>query len=249
MVCLLASCMILNPCFSQPQSVRKIRLAIYMGDGAHLKQNPHRVLSAQPDIEIEEKTGQDIANGGLKDVDVLYVPGGSGRSEANSLGEEGRDAIVNFIAKGGGYVGICAGCYLATGGLPTYLGILPASLVDRAHQHWRRGKAKLQVEITPFGHEVLGVKEDKITVIYHNGPVMKASTTCGEGHLTPLAIYREEVVAPGGQVGVMINSPAMVLASYHKGIVVGISPHPEATPGLEYILPHVIRWLYSHQER
>lgn len=235
--------------FAETQMPGKIRVAIYTGAGAHPRPQAHKVLSEQPDFFVDEMTGEDIANGGLKNFDVLFVPGGSGKREANSLGPAGRAAVVDFVSKGGAYVGICAGCYLATGGLPQYLGILPAGLVDREYQHWRRGKAKLQVEVTPFGHEVLGVKDDKLTIIYHNGPVMKQSSTCGEGTLTPLAIYREEVVAPGGEVGAMINSPAMVLGSYHKGIVVGISPHPEATPGLENILPHVIHWLALHQER
>lgn len=220
-----------------------------MGAGAHPRPQVLKALAAQQDFSIQEMTGEDIAKGGLQNFDVLFVPGGSGKSEANSLGSEGRAKVVDFVSKGGSYVGICAGCYLATGGLTEYLGILPAGLVDREHQHWRRGKAKLQVEVTPFGHEVLGAKDDKLTIIYHNGPVMKPSATCGQGSLTPLAIYRQEVVAPGGKVGVMIDSPAMVLASYHKGIVVGISPHPEATPGLENILPHVISWVSLHQER
>jgi phosphoribosylformylglycinamidine (FGAM) synthase-like amidotransferase family enzyme len=242
-------CYLLNPSLqanAQTQGPRKIKIAIYGGAGAHPRPQLFKALAAQNDFYFEEVNGEDIADRCLDKFDMLLVPGGSGKREAGSLGIEGRDAIRNFVANGGSYIGICAGCYLASGGLPQYLGILPAGLVDHAHQHWRRGKATLHVDVTPFGHEILGVKENDFAVVYHNGPVIKESTACGEGKLTPLAIYRDEVVAPGGKIGVMAGSPAMVLASYHKGIVIGISPHPEATPGLENVIPHVIRWLWAH---
>jgi glutamine amidotransferase-like uncharacterized protein len=239
----------LNSACAESQAPYQIRVAVYIGAGAHEKAHLHEVLIAQKDFSVKEINGEDISEGDLKDCDVLLVPGGSGKNEANSLGAEGCDAVRKFVANGGAYVGICAGCYLATGGLPQYLGILPADLIDRGHQHWHRGRANLRAEVTPFGHEILGLKENDFTVAYHNGPVFKQSTACGEGKLTPLAIYRDEVVAPGGEVGVMVGSPAMVLASYHKGIVIGISPHPEATPGLENVVPHVIRWVWAHHSR
>lgn len=46
--------------------------------------------------------------------DAILFPGGSGSHEADGLTEAGRQRVRDFVAAGGGYVGICAGGYLAT---------------------------------------------------------------------------------------------------------------------------------------
>ena len=47
---------------------------------------------------------------------------------------DGRRAILDFIKNGGGYVGICAGVYLASSHYSWSLGILNAKVVDG--EHW-----------------------------------------------------------------------------------------------------------------
>lgn len=53
-----------------------------------------------------------------------------------SLGEKGLDVIRDFVAEGGGYIGICAGAYLAAQivivpGEPEGLGIIDIKNVRR----------------------------------------------------------------------------------------------------------------------
>src|SRR4051812_18762966 len=79
---------------------------------------------------------KDIREGVLKEMDVLVQPGGSGSKQAEALQPEGCDAIREFVKGGGGYVGICAGSYLATTDYTWSLGILNAKVVDR--KHWAR---------------------------------------------------------------------------------------------------------------
>ena len=64
--------------------------------------------------------GQDIANGGLlgkpgagASVPLLMVPGGSARLKAQALGKDGREAVRDYIRRGGRYLGICGGVGLA----------------------------------------------------------------------------------------------------------------------------------------
>ncbi len=45
---------------------------------------------------------------------VLIVPGGDAGKAIDALGSEGIDEIRRFVESGGGYVGICAGAYLAS---------------------------------------------------------------------------------------------------------------------------------------
>ncbi|CAE8722812.1 unnamed protein product, partial [Polarella glacialis] len=49
--------------------------------------------------------------------DVLVVPGGSCNTDVRLLGREGLEAIRKFVDAGGGYCGICAGAFLALGGV------------------------------------------------------------------------------------------------------------------------------------
>lgn len=44
---------------------------------------------------------------------VIYVNGGNAMTHSRALGQPGRDAIVNFVHAGGGYIGTCAGSFLA----------------------------------------------------------------------------------------------------------------------------------------
>ena len=71
--------------------------------------------------------GQDIANGALfrkpcpqgtpgKErgaAPLLLVPGGNARLKARALGEKGRQAVRDYLAEGGRYLGFCGGAGLA----------------------------------------------------------------------------------------------------------------------------------------
>ena len=54
-----------------------------------------------------------IRRGELSSFDVVVFPGGSSALQAQVLGKSGRDAVRAFIASGGGFVGFCAGAFLA----------------------------------------------------------------------------------------------------------------------------------------
>lgn len=220
----------------------KIRVAVYIDRGAHLRPQLKETLSTEEDIKMVTVTGDDIRDGSLQDFDLILVPGGSAKKEAGSLSAAGRREIRRFVEAGGCYIGICAGCYLATDSSAEYLGLLSMKVADSSH--WRRGQATLPVELTERGMEIFATDKKFIHVVYHNGPILKYRESTNA--VISLAHYRAEIVAPGGRVGVMKDAPAMVLGSYGKGRVIGISPHPEKTSGLEWMVPRAIRWLVTH---
>jgi len=45
---------------------------------------------------------------------MIYVNGGNALVHSHSMGQAGRDAIINFVHAGGSYVGTCAGAFFAT---------------------------------------------------------------------------------------------------------------------------------------
>src|SRR5690606_30709410 len=93
-----------------------IRVAIYDHSETIAKgpKNLMRFLTPEVGFECTRVTPEEIRNGVLKDYDVLIMPGGSASLQSKNLEEKGREVIREFVRNGGGYVGICAGSYLAT---------------------------------------------------------------------------------------------------------------------------------------
>jgi glutamine amidotransferase-like uncharacterized protein len=57
---------------------------------------------------------EDIKQGILESYKMLFVPGGWASNKSSSLGDSGKNAIKEFVAKGGNYLGFCGGAGLAT---------------------------------------------------------------------------------------------------------------------------------------
>lgn len=228
----------------------KIKVAIFVGGGTEpdefLKEFRNNVDDS---IYWEQVDSDDIRNGALDNFDALVIPGGSASAESRNMGGIARDNIRRFVTNGGIYLGVCAGGYLASSDEPTDLGFLPVETADG--DHWFRvdpdNGPLVDIELTPAGMEVFGIKQSHIKLIYENGPIFAPPTQKPDDTFTPLAYFRSEVVADGGVPGVMINSPAIILARYGKGSVLSISPHPEETPGYKQAEIRAIHWLYDHR--
>ena len=58
-------------------------------------------------------TAADLKRGALSAFHVVVMPGGITTSQGKAIGRDGCKALRDFIASGGGYLGICAGANLA----------------------------------------------------------------------------------------------------------------------------------------
>ena len=85
----------------------KTRVAIYKDTGTTTKGpvNIEKCLQDQPDFSYAFVKAEDIRGGALAHYDVVVLPGGGAAAASKALGEEGRQAIVNFVKAGGGYLG------------------------------------------------------------------------------------------------------------------------------------------------
>ncbi|MBX9878722.1 MAG: hypothetical protein K2Y22_09720 [Candidatus Obscuribacterales bacterium] len=247
----LSACLVLlmlfTPAFSQSE---RIKVAIFVGGGTE----PDEFLkefrnTADDSIYWERIYNDDIRNGALDNFDALVIPGGSAISESRSMGAIARQNIRRFVSQGGIYLGVCAGGYLASSDDTTDLGFFPLETADG--DHWYRvdpdNGPLIDIELTKAGMEIFGINQNRIKLIYENGPIFAPAAQKSENTFTTLAYFRSEVVGDGGQPGVMINSPAIILAQYGKGSVLSISPHPEETPGYKQAEIHAIHWLYDHR--
>jgi Biotin-protein ligase, N terminal len=223
-------------------SPTKIKVALYKGPGTGGNGPPDLMNTlnapAAPTL-LEEISPDQIRAGALTNFDVVIFAGGSGSQEAKAIGEVGRAQIEEFVGHGGGYVGICAGAYLATDGYPWSLHLVNARTLS---PKWQRGRAVLKMELTPAGAEIFG-GQTNVDVLYHQGPVVGPANSTNLPPYEPLAVFRTEVASNDTPKGIMINSPAIFAGVYKNGKVICISPHPEQTDGLEYIAKQAVRWV------
>ncbi len=230
-----------------PTDSQTIRVAIYDDNGAPDKgaANVQHCLAAaaSPHYQIQRVLGQDIRDGALDHFDVAVFPGGSGSGQAKSLQDAGRDKTQQFVAKGGGYLGICGGAYLGTSFYPWSLHILNAKVVDR--EHWNRGEGTVKLLLTPLGEKFFDEEKDSVDCIYHQGPLLSPDDKPELPAYEPLATFGTEVALNGAPHGVMIGTTALARGSYQKGRVILISPHPERSAGLDGWVRRAVDWLGS----
>lgn len=221
---------------------KPVRVALFNDDGAFGLGIPRitEQLGKTPEIKVTKVTGKEIAEGALKDFDVVIFSGGSGSKEAAALGDAGRENVRNFVREGGGYVGICAGAYLACTGFSWGVGVLNAKTVS---PKWLRGKGEVEVEFTPLAPGITGLDAGKKTIRYANGPIITADKREGIAPFEPLAIFRTELAEHDSPKGAMVDSPAIVRGVFGKGRVISSSPHPEQTEGMEHFVEHAVRWV------
>lgn len=220
----------------------KIRAALYVGPGSAGRGIPRtrELLSALPGIELRELSPAALRSGGLKDCDLVIFTGGTGSGQANAIGLAGRQAVRRFVQEGGGYLGICAGHYLACDGYSWSLSLLDAKTKSSA---WKRGTGNVQVESTALGREILGFAGGRLEVRYANGPIFRPAARPDIADFEPLAFFRSEFAENGAPPGIMVDSPAIVAGHCGKGRVLCSSPHPEQTEGMEGFVERAVRWL------
>jgi glutamine amidotransferase-like uncharacterized protein len=203
-----------------------IRMAVYNGGGTGNKAylNLEKIFSKHEDVIMRPVGPVEICAGALEQFDLVYFPGGSGSKQAAAIGETGRKRVVDFVKNGGGYVGVCAGAYLASSNYSWSLRIIDTKVIDRAH--WKRGTGVIKMEMTPEGLKMLGGRK-MMDIYYANGPLMAPAEKEELPDYTALAFYRTEIAKNDAPEGVMINTPSIVTALFGRGRVFVFGPHPE----------------------
>ncbi|MCI0333867.1 MAG: BPL-N domain-containing protein [Planctomycetes bacterium] len=233
---------LLHPARGEEAAGRQpIRIAIYADSGAGEKApNLSRCLSPASKFVYQLVTAKEIRDGALDRFDVVIHPGGSGQKQANALGVDGRRAVCGFVERGGGYVGICAGAYLASDHFVWSLGLLDARFVDR--KHWARGTGEVQLRLSELGRKALGVDRETLAIYYGQGPLLAPDHNDDIPDYELLATYETEIAENGAPAGVMKGTAAIARGIYGRGRVFCFSPHPEKTAGLETLVHAAVRW-------
>lgn len=219
----------------------KIKVILYNDKGSSGKGIPRvtELLGKDPRFDLVKLNAEQLRTQDWSDAKAIIFTGGSGSGQSKTMGEVGVKKVHDFVESGGGYVGICAGAYLACEGFAWGLKVLDAKTVS---SKWKRGVGAVKLEFTPKGQEILGFKPGEHDVRYANGPIYCASNIEAIPDFEPLAIFRTELAENGSPKGVMVGSPAMVAAPFGKGRVLCSSPHPEQTDGMESWVVNATLW-------
>lgn len=233
-----------------------LRVALFVGNGTDAGSVGNYTVALQhlvADGSISSYAllqNADVASLSPAHFDVVMFPGGSGSEESAAIGAAGGAAVQRFIAAGSGYVGTCAGFFLAglqsccAQEMPGYCGDLTGcnnaswalGLVDMgAAEPWNRGHGEVTITFTAEAVQMLQLPtsylDKNISILYWQGPVQ--SRLHSWDGFTTLATFTSEIHSnlPQWTTGQQINTPAIITTEYGagKGRVLLSSPHPEAT--------------------
>ncbi len=198
-----------------------VRVGLYQARGVH-----PAAFAAEKAL-LEQSAGfrctvlrpRDIEAGALAEQDVAVFMGGSGTAQGKALGDAGKQAVQDFVRDGGGYVGVCAGAYLALQGEDEFHKLRLVAGRNLTGDFWQRGIAGLEVKAegrAPF------------RMFYANGPIFTPVATEGLTAYQGLADYVGEIfnVSKGTGAGEMPGTPAIVASAYGGGRVLLFSPNP-----------------------
>ena len=206
--------------------VDPVKLKLYTGEGAAGTGigKLAAAFASDPRIAIECLDEKQIRQG-IPAAGAVLFPGGSGSGQAAALGETGKQNLLDYVACGGNYIGICAGGYLASRNNAGALGLSPVDIVDL--EHWRRGELLLPVELTAAGAAFFGVRRRHWQMHFANGPIVRQPENSRPGGIEVLALFRGETLENGALPGLQLNSPAIWCNGYGRGRVLIFSAHPE----------------------
>lgn len=199
-------------------AVSTLRVALYVGDGTAPTSASNysaslRALAASGGIaSVTLLQGADVAALSNSAFDVVVFPGGGGSGEAAAIGPAGANAVRAFVSAGGGYLGTCAGGYLAgtssccDHAMPGFCGgqvgcsrsPYAMGLVDMGvAEPWSRGHGYVVMRFTDAAVAMLQLDAAKygrgtnVSILYYQGPVQDRSYT--QANFTADALFVTEI--------------------------------------------------------
>ncbi len=214
------------------------------GDSPDCIADAMEALRIDKGIDARIISAADIMGGDADDIDVFLFPGGGGRSETSSLGLLGQQKIISLVKQGKGVVGICAGAYILTQ-TPDYpsLGLSGCSAIDIEHDHRGHGLAKFG--LTEEGKKIFPelAKQDTLYCQYYEGPVLVPAKNANYKFTSLATMHSDVHTIEGTPANMTNNRPFLVVSDVEKGRSASIIAHPEATQGMRWMIPRLVRYV------
>ncbi len=234
-----------------------LRVAVYGSGGAPYH---HAALAALWGAVPQPLSAERIRAGGLEDFDVIVFPGGGARATTGllrPLGVDGAEALRAWVARGGMYVGSCAGSFLPTRTSAAYQAehpeVAPLHMVcarlsnddDSAFAGLTSpGVGTVELELADPGHWLVDGLPQRFPIVHYNGPMFIADESVDPalGRPQPAARFlargrdftpSEAFLDPGASEavvfdrGVAAGALSALSADFGDGTVVLFGSHPE----------------------
>jgi phosphoribosylformylglycinamidine (FGAM) synthase-like amidotransferase family enzyme len=250
-VVLFASLLIFTGCKNRPKqepiSSDKINVAVFNGNGASATcvTETYEALKIDTGIQPSFISAAEIVSGKIDELDVIIFPGGSGSKELVNLGQTAAGKVLNFVKSGKGAVGICAGGYLfsTTKDYPS-LRLVSATEWDR--EHYDKGRALVEFKLTGEGLKLFPELKNKNTFLqYYDGPVFMPADSGKSGVLDYIeyAKYVSDIaIHKNYPAGITPGKTFLLGEKVGNGRAIVVAGHPEATPGMRWMVPRLARW-------
>ena len=176
------------------------KIALFVCDPKCSVQSSNGVMNAlSSHYNFKLFSKNEVENGFFDDVDMVIFPGGIGDSDSyDTILKNNKDVVVDFVTRGGKYLGICMGAYWAG---KDYFDILDdvdsLQYIKRPNTDTRRPHAK-NIKVNWQGNDT--------TMFFYDGCAM-----VGDGHYETIATYA--------------NGDAMAIIQKNIGL---IGCHPES---------------------
>jgi glutamine amidotransferase-like uncharacterized protein len=218
----------------QAKKVSDIKVLIFNGEGVMEESvegledslNDTNNQNLTPYYHFNYTTTNVINSKTLSSYDVLIMPGGNASTYLDSDAIDSQ-AIKQFVSGGKGYLGICAGAYVASNYVDDYYpGWGIASDVNSKNENY---EGMLSVSMTSYGIRVLS--ESSLQNLHmENGPAMYTNNS-----QIIMATFADNKT--GYQ-----NYTAILGENYGNGRVLLSGPHPEMNPQNPELLANMIVW-------
>jgi putative intracellular protease/amidase len=220
-----------------------VRVALYLAPGVGMDAHVATLAAfrAARNVVPTVVSPEQVRSGGLAGQHVVVFTGGRGGVQGEALGEDGRRIVREFVAGGGGYIGVCAGAYLALQGPDEFHKLAIVAGRNLSGDAWQRGVITAEVQ------EVGG--ERVLRLFYANGPVVEAIPHPVLPRYMPLALFRSDAYLPahGTRSGEMPGTPAILAAAYGRGRIILFSPNPvlanEGEAAVPELMLQAVRWV------
>eukprot|EP01012_Entosiphon_sulcatum_P003643 TRINITY_DN11227_c0_g1_i1.p1 TRINITY_DN11227_c0_g1~~TRINITY_DN11227_c0_g1_i1.p1 ORF type:complete len:682 (+),score=110.83 TRINITY_DN11227_c0_g1_i1:27-2072(+) len=164
---------------------------------------------------------------------TLIIPGGVAREFNVALQGPRMAAVSKFVHSGGGFVGVCAGAFLAAA--DGFDGAVSGSVLIGAEARMVAGRGGAAVRLTSKGCEVLGGTTQELSMFFSNGPLLTPAVR--HNRLYDSFLPQAQVLASYERVVTTtckLETPeaaAIVASNFGEGRVIIFGPHPEVSGG------------------
>lgn len=227
-----------------------IRVGIFRGHGgaATCIREAHAACLIDPDMEVSYITSSDMASGALDKLDAFIIPGGGGSTQYLDMGTSNREKLRSWIKRGGTVFGICAGAYMLSD-TPDYacMHMIGAKAIDIEHDN--RGHGICMVSLDEMGREIFPELADRDTlyIMYYEGPVFVPADSAKVEYTSLATMLSDVHLKSNAPKNMTNNRPFFTQTAYGEGHVLSSVGHPEATPGMQWMVPRMIRWAMSKE--